>query len=81
MLGKDGPSFIKLLKSTYSSYAIHINETVDIFGGHFFLQILVGYSELLVLPFLSCFLYHLFFTGVLCCLSIFCGHIATAECP
>ena len=57
---KDGTCFMKFLKSIYSSYTIHINETADIFGDHFFLQILVeGCSELLVLPFLSYFFYFL----------------------
>ena len=44
--------FHQILKSIYSShYTIHIHETADIFGVHFFLQILEGYSKLLVLPF------------------------------
>ena len=52
LYGKDGPSFIKFLKSIYSShYTIHIHETADIFGVHFFLQILEGYSKLLALRF------------------------------
>ena len=65
---KDGLSFIKCLKSVYSSYTIHIHEAAaDIFGGHFFLQILMeGYSELLILPFLSCLLYHISSAGVFC---------------
>ena len=72
---KDGPFFIKFLKSVYSSYTIHSHETADIFGGHLFLQILVeGHSQLFALPFLTCFLYHLSITDVLCCLLIFCGH-------
>ena len=75
-------SFIKFLKSVYSSYYnILIRETADIFGGHFFLQILVAYSEVLVLLFLSCFLYHLSITGVLCRFSILCGNIISAEYP
>ena len=36
LYGKDGSSFIKFLKSIYSSYyTINIHETADIFGGHF----------------------------------------------
>ena len=42
LYGKDGPSFIKLLKSIYSSYyTIHVHETAEISWGHFYFQILV----------------------------------------
>ena len=52
------------------------------FWGRFSLQILErkGILNLLFLLFLSCFLYHLSIIGVLCCLSVFCGHISV-ECP
>ena len=79
---KDGSSFIKFLKSIYSSHTIHGYETADILGDHFFMLILVEeYSELLVFPFLSCFLYHLSITGVICCLPIFSEHITSLEWP
>ena len=52
------------------------------FGDHFFLHILVEeYCELLVFLFLSCFLFHLSITGVVCFLLIFSGHITSLECP
>ena len=42
LYGKDGPSFMKLLKSIYSSYyTIHVHETAEISWGHFYFQILV----------------------------------------
>ena len=39
---KAGPSFIKFLKLIYSSYTIHIHETVDILGGHSRSNLLIG---------------------------------------
>ena len=51
---KDGPSFIKFLKSVYSSYTIHIHKTNVLNRS---------------------------ITGVICCLSLFCGYITSTECP
>ena len=54
---KDGPSFIKFMKSL--SYTIHVLESTDFFWCNLFLQILVSrHSELLLLPFF-CFWYRL----------------------
>ena len=81
---KNGPYFIKFLKSSYSSYTIHIYEKANIFGGLFFLQILVrvlvGILNFLFFLYLSCFLLHLSITGFFCCYSLFCGHKTSVEC-
>ena len=81
---KDGPYFIKFLKSSYSSYTIHVYEKANIFGGLFFLQILVevlvGILNFLFFLYLSCFLHHLSITGFFCCYSLFCGNKTSAEC-
>ena len=81
---KDGPYFIKFLKSSYSSYTIHIYEKANIFGGLFFLQILVevlvGILNFLFFLYLSCLLHHLSMTGFFCCYSLFCGNKTSAEC-
>ena len=81
---KNGPYFIKFLKSSYSSYTIHIYEKADIFEGLFFLQILVevlvGILNLLFFLYLSCFLHHLSITSFFCCYSLFCGHKTSVEC-
>ena len=59
---------------------IHILETADIFWCNFFLQILVlGYSELLVLPF-SCFSYHVLWVSFVVLLSFVDIHVLSV-CP
>ena len=82
---KNVPSFIKFLKSV--SYSIRVlprrypwclivtfSRNSWIFVHNLFLQILVlGYSELLVLPFLSCFLYHILLVPLFS--SFFCRHL------
>ena len=81
---KNGPYFIKFLKSSYSSYTIHIYEKANIFGGLFFLQILVEVLveilNFLFFLYLSCFLHHLSITGFFYCYSLFCGHKTSVEC-
>ena len=80
---KDGTCFMKFLKSIYSSYTIHINETADIFGDHFLPPDFSG--RVFWTSCSSFFILFLLFlipsiSGVLCCLSIFCGYITTTEC-
>ena len=71
-------TFYEIFEIFKSSYNIHICKIADIFGDHFFLQILVEeFSDFFAFPFLSCFLYHL---SVLLS-SIFSGHITSLECP
>ena len=57
---KNGPYFIKFLKSSYSSYTIHIYEKANIFWGPLFppdfSESFSGNSELLVLPLFILFL-------------------------
>ena len=70
--------FYEICEIFESSYNIHIYKIAEIFGDHFFLQILVEeYSDFLVFPFFILFpIPSVYITGVLCCVSsIFSGHI------
>ena len=85
---KDGPSFIKILELVYSSYTIQLFIFIKqltflgpLFPPDFILVEWKGILNFLFFLFLSCFLYHLYVASVLCCLSVFYGHITSVEYP